>query len=815
MSKNLLPYYLMLSIVFPLSAQDAGSIYRKLEKLNFLGSMLYIAAHPDDENTALISHFSNHLHAHSAYLSITRGDGGQNLIGTELRESLGVIRTNELLEARKIDGGEQFFSSAIDFGYSKHPKETLKVWNKERVLGEVIFRIRSFQPDIIINRFDHRTPGRTHGHHTSSALLSHEAFDLTNDKTQYSEQLSQVMPWQVRRQFFNTSWWFYGSRKHFEEADKTNLLELEIGTYDFLRGISNNEIAAKSRSSHKSQGFGSSPSLGSRKEYIELINGDQPVSSDPFEGINTTWSRLTDGEKVGKLVDKALNDFDFKQPENSLDQLLNIHQAIESLSPSIWKDRKLAETKALIKACTGLQLQLNAERAYGITGERVNIKLAAVHQSKAKVELKAINNSTTNFDLPTNSAYNKNFKIQLNDHLSTPYWLLKKGTLGTFTVEDQSLVGTSQTPPVHLPVDVQINGQHIRFMEVINHRINDPVHGQVITPFYKLPPLGVNFDKAVHLYANNKSQNIRLKVTNYGASFNGEIELCFPNGWEVDQAKQFVQLDQRGSATYLNFNVSPSPEAKSGLMGPLVHQNDHKQNVFAVERIAYDHIPKQYIAQPSEAKLIRLDLTLPTKKIGYLMGAGDLVQENLEAIGLPVTAIDIERITQEELNQFDTVLVGIRAFNVIESLQYKNQLLFEFASQGGTLILQYNTSRGLKTDELLPLPIQLSRDRVTDEASRVRILETNHPAMNLPHKITASDFDGWVQERGLYFANNWDPKFTPLLGMNDDGEEEKLGSLLVAKHGKGTVVYTGLSFFRELPAGVPGAYRLLINLIAL
>lgn len=815
MSKNLSLFCLIFSIVLSLTAQDAGSIYRKLEKLNFLGSMLYVAAHPDDENTALISHFSNHLHAHSAYLSITRGDGGQNLIGTELRESLGVIRTNELLEARKIDGGEQYFSSAIDFGYSKHPKETLKIWNKEQVLGEVIFRIRSFQPDIIIHRFDHRTPGRTHGHHTSSALLSYEAFDLTNNKTHYSEQLSHVMPWQVRRQFFNTSWWFYGSRKRFEEADKTNLLALEIGTYDVLRGVSNNEIAATSRSSHKSQGFGSSPSLGSRKEYIELINGDRPLSNDPFEGINTTWSRLVNGEKVGKLVDKVLKDFNFKQPQNSLDQLLSIHQAIESLAPSIWKDRKLAETKALIKACAGLQLQLNAERAYGTTGELVKIKLAAVHQSKASVQLENINGSNINFELPINTAFNKEFSIELDDHLSTPYWLLKKGSLGTFTVKDQSLVGMGQTPPIQLPVNVRINGQHIRFVETVNHRINDPVRGQVITPFYKLPALGVNFDKAVHLYANNKSQNIRLKVTNYGASFSGEVELCFPNGWEVDQTKQLVQLDQRGSSTYLNFGVTPSPKATSGLMGPVVHQNGGKDNVFSVERIAYDHIPKQYIAQPSEAKLVRLDLNLPPKKVGYIRGAGDLVQENLEAIGLPIISIDIERITQEELNQFDTVLVGIRAFNVIESLKYKNQLLFDFAAQGGTLILQYNTSRGLKTDKILPFPIQLSRDRVTDEASRVRILETNHPAMNLPHKITANDFDGWVQERGLYFANNWDPKFTPLLGMNDDGEAEKLGSLLVARHGRGTVVYTGLSFFRELPAGVPGAYRLLINLIAL
>ena len=815
MWKKILCISLALGCLFSLQAQDAGSIYRQLEKLNFLGSMLYVAAHPDDENTALISHFSNHVHAHSAYLSLTRGDGGQNLIGTELRELLGVIRTNELIQARKIDGGQQYFSSAIDFGYSKHPKETLNIWDKEQILGEVVYRIRAFQPDIIIHRFDHRSPGRTHGHHTASALLSHQAFDLTNDKKSYPEQLEKVAPWQVKRQFFNTSWWFYGSRERFEQADKTNLLALEIGNYDPIRGRSNSEIAAASRSSHKSQGFGSSPSLGNRTEYIELVNGKRPASNDPFEGINTTWSRLEGGEKIGDMVEKAIAGFDFQNPKKLLPQLLEIHQAIDALSPSVWKDRKLVESKALIKACAGLTLQLNAERAYGVAGETVNIKLAAVQQSDASVEVKQINGKALEVSLLPNTALNRSLNYLLKDDLSSPYWLLKKGSLGTFRIEDKELIGAPETPPLQLEVEVNIDGTPIHFMETVNYRINDPVRGEVVTPFYTLPALSINFDKAVHLHANDSAQQVRLEVTNYGASFSGEIELCYPNGWKVKQAKRKVNLNQRGSAQFLTFEVQPTANAKSGLMGPLVHQNGETKNVFSVQRINYDHIPKQYVAQPSEAKLVRLNLSLPQKKVGYIMGAGDLVKENLEAIGLAVTAIDLERVTQEELNEYDTVLVGIRAFNVLESLQYKNQLLFDFAEQGGNLIVQYNTSRRLQTKKILPYPIQLSRDRVTDETSRVRILEPQHPAMQYPHQITAQDFDGWVQERGLYFANNWDPKYTPILGMNDTGESEKFGSLLVAKHGEGTVVYTGLSFFRELPAGVPGAYRLLLNLIAL
>ncbi|MEL0275209.1 MAG: PIG-L family deacetylase [Flavobacteriaceae bacterium] len=816
MHKKLVLFTLTLSFFFSLSAQNSGSIYRQLEKLNFLGSMLYVAAHPDDENTALISHFSNHVHAHSAYLSLTRGDGGQNLIGTELREMLGVIRTNELIQARKIDSGNQFFSSAIDFGYSKHPKETLKIWDKTQILGEVVQRIRSFQPDIIIHRFDHRTPGRTHGHHTSSALLSHQAFSLTNDPNSYPEQLTNLKPWQVRRQFFNTSWWFYGSRERFEKADKINLLALEIGNYDALKGISNSEIAAASRSSHKSQGFGSSSSLGARTEYIELVNGDRPASNDPFEGINTTWTRLEGGEKIGKLVAQALVEFDFKAPQKSVPLLIDIHQAIEGLSPSVWKNRKLKAVKALIKSCAGLTLQLNSDSAYGIAGENLKINFNSVHQSEQEINIMKIGSTQLNKTLSSNIAYKKTLQYSLEKTLGSPYWLLEKGSLGVFKIKDKSLIGQPETPALSLPIELTINGTTIVFEETINYRINDPVRGEVITPFYTLPQLGINFEKEVNLYPNDSAQTIRLEVTNYGQRFEGEVELCFPNGWTIDQAKKKVSLNERGASAFVSYQLSPTAKAESGLMGPLVHVNGKTMDKsFSVKEINYEHIPKQYVSQPSEAKLVRLDLTLPNKKVGYIMGAGDLVQTNLQAIGFPVTSIDIESISQEELNQFDTILVGIRAFNVLESLKYKNQLLFDFAAQGGTLIVQYNTSRRMQTKEILPYPIELSRDRVTDENSRVRILEPKHAAFNSPHKISAKDFEGWVQERGLYFANNWDPKITPLLGMNDEGESEKLGSLLVAPHGNGTVVYTGLSFFRELPAGVPGAYRLLLNLIAL
>ena len=817
-------YILCVSAVFSISnvwgQKSATEIYNQLQKLNFLGSALYIAAHPDDENTALISYFSNQINAHSAYLSMTRGDGGQNLIGTELRELLGVIRTEELMQARKIDNGNQYFTSAIDFGYSKHPNETLTIWDKEQILGEVIYRIREFQPDIIVNRFDHRTPGRTHGHHTSSAILSKEAFELSSNPNWYPEQLKKTALWKPKRLFFNTSWWFYGSQENFMKADKSNLLALEIGIHDPLTGISNSEIAAKSRSSHKSQGFGSAPQLGNKTEYIELIAGERPVSNDPFEGINTTWSRIEGGASVGTLVKNAIDSFNFIQPEKSLELLVEIHEAIKKLPSSLWKDRKLTETKQLILDCAGIQMQFNAARPYGVKGEELKVTINAVQQSNNKIELEYIkvnsNLEILSKSLEKNTRFNQSFNVVIKNEISTPYWLLKKGNLGTFKIENKDLIGKPQTPnPLEVEFSLKIAGSSISFSESVKHRKTDPVRGEVINPFYIVPKLGVTFDQPVFLYPNSETQKIRLNITNYGESYSGAIELCHPDGWELTQNTFSVDLNGRGSSQYLEYELKPQENAKSGLLSPLAIQEDQKENVYAVQTLDYNHIPKQYIAQPSEAKAVRLDLKVPEIKIGYIPGAGDTVMESLKAVGMQINSIDINTVSLEELKTYDTVLIGIRAYNVLDALKYKNQMLFDYVKAGGTVVTQYNTSRGLKTDKLAPFYLKLSRDRVTDEFSYVRILEPNNPAFNIPHKITSNDFEGWVQERGLYFANEWDDRFTPLLGMNDKGESEKLGSILISNHGKGKFVYTGLSFFRELPAGVPGAYRLLTNLLAL
>ena len=363
---------------------SSSEIHDKIKKLNFLGSVLYVAAHPDDENTRLISYLSNNTHARTAYLSLTRGDGGQNLIGPELRESLGVLRTQELLAARKIDGGEQFFTRANDFGYSKHPDETLEIWNKKEVLNDVVWAIRKFRPDVIINRFDHRSPGTTHGHHTSSAMLSLEAFDIANDPKKYPEQLKNYNTWQPKRILFNTSWWFYGSREKFNEADKSNLINVDIGVYYPSKGLSNTEIAALSRSQHKCQGFGTAGSRGEKQEYLEYIKGDFPKNNNLFAGINTSWNRIKEGNKIGALLNNIETNFNFQSPSSHVKELMKAYVLIQKIEDSYWREQKTKEISEIIEACTGLFIEgiSDAPSTNIKMDNKINIEIILCYQTK-------------------------------------------------------------------------------------------------------------------------------------------------------------------------------------------------------------------------------------------------------------------------------------------------------------------------------------------------------------------------------------------------------------------------------------------------
>jgi LmbE family N-acetylglucosaminyl deacetylase len=801
---------------------NSSEIYEAVQKLNFLGSAMYIAAHPDDENTRLISYLSNQVKARTAYLSMTRGDGGQNLIGPEIRELLGVIRTQELLGARSVDGGQQLFTRANDFGYSKSPEETLSIWNKDEVLSDVVLAIRRFKPDVIINRFDHRTAGTTHGHHTSSALLSMEAFDMVGDPTKYSKQLEKVATWQPKRLFFNTSWWFYGSEENFKKADKSKMLDFDIGVYYPLKGLSNNELASMASSKHLCQGFGRLTTRGSDEEYIELLKGDLPRDkTNIFDGINTTWSRVDGGKAIGTILNEVEQNFNFKKPETHIPQLLKAHQLIQQLKDGHWKTIKLEELKNVIAACAGLYLEASAEEAYSNPSGEIEINFEVLNRSSATISLKDISISPTDKLLATNTVLTENekktFKIitdipEATDYTS-PYWLLKKGSLGMYRVDDNALIGKPETPRFFNANFTLVFGrQELTFTKNVVYRYAKPDKGELYKPFEVLPEATANFTNKVNIF-NKKPQQIPVVIKAGKHQLSGSIKIAHPKGWTVSPESMNFTIDQKGDQKTVLFTITPPKEQSEGLITPMLTV-DGKVLSYELIEIAYEHIPFQSVLLPSEAKVVNLDIEKVGENIGYIVGAGDAIPESLEQIGYNVRLIDVETITDASLENYDAIVVGIRAYNIVSALKFKQKFLLNFVEKGGNLIVQYNTAWRSGIDVMSPFPLTVSRGRVTDENAEVRIIAKDHSLVNFPNKISAADFDGWVQERGLYFPGEWDAAYTPILSTNDVGEDPLNGSLLIAKYGKGNYIYTGLSFFRELPAGVPGAYRLFANMLS-
>lgn len=799
------------------------AIYHQIEKLNFLGSVLYIAAHPDDENTKLISYFANEKKARTGYLSLTRGDGGQNLIGPELRELLGVIRTQELIEARKVDGGEQFFSRANDFGFSKVPDETLQIWDKEQVLSDMIWIIRNFQPDVIINRFDHRTSGTTHGHHTTSALLSFEVFDKVNDPNVFSSQLKFTNTWQPKRLFFNTSWWFFGSKEKFDAADKSNFSELKTGVYYEAFGKSNQEIAALSRSCHQSQGFGNTGTRGDESEYIELLKG-APLKdkSDVFEGIDTSWNRIKNGKQIGMLIDQILLHFDYQNPSKSLPELIKVYNLVDKIQDEHWKNIKMEELKKIIAACSGLYLEAVSLNQEATPGEKISIKSEAINRSNTKMILKSIQTSNGVPLVSKPIALNDNqlitqtfdFQIDSNEKYTQPYYLENQGTTGMYNVSNQQLIGIPDViRNCKIQYTIEMEGTDFTFEKKIVYKYNDDVKGEVYQPFDVVPVVTSSIKEKVYLFTNNREKQIAVKIKAGKNDVSGKIKLEIPENWKVSPLEQPFTILKKGDELELAFFVTPSNEDSEGSIKSRIEIENQLFDKDKIE-INYPHIYKQMVLKSAEAKIFKSNLNIIPKRIAYIMGAGDEVPKSLLEMGYEVSLIKPETISRELLLNFDVVMTGIRAYNVVKELDAKQCFLLDFVASGKTMIVQYNTTDELVTSQVAPFPIKLSRDRVTEENAVVTFLEPNHPLVSYPNKITSKDFEGWKQEQGLYYPNQWDSHFTALFASNDKNESPKKGALLTCNFGKGKYIYTGFSFFRELPEGVIGAYRLMANLIS-
>ncbi len=802
---------------------DAASIFQKMEQLEVLGTVLYMAAHPDDENTRLISWFSRQRKTHTVYLSLTRGDGGQNLIGTEISELLGVLRTQELLAARRTDGGEQWFTRANDFGYSKNAEETLRIWNEEEVLADVVYAIRKFRPEIIVNRFDATTSGKTHGHHTASAMLSLEAYRLAGDPNAFPEQLSTVQPWQPRRVFFNTSWWFYGSREAFAEADKSRMVQVDIGVYEPWSGFSNSEIAAMSRSQHRCQGFGSSLSRGSSMEYLDLLEGDMPSDDhDPLADIDLSWKRTPSGEPIHRMVQDLLSAYDFRNPAASVPALIRIYRAVAAQQDHPWKAGKLQELSTLIADCTGLFAEWTTDQSTGVAGGTVQTRLDVIQRSGPQFHLERVSAVTMGVDtllhqpLPLNEELTLNLAGQWTEdsRWTAPYWLLEPQNGGLYTVSDPALRGRPESPnDATLQITLTHEDIQIPLELPLAWKRVDPAYGERYQPYALLPEGFVTPDQPVALFPSDNTKDIHLNIKAGTPEFRAKVITELPPGWHADPDTFDVYIPLEGGELPVTIKVTP-PAAASVGMARFRMEGYVRPLTKALREVRYEHIPNQYVLMPAEMKVVHVDLAVRGREIGYITGAGDQVPECLREAGYRVTLLEDGDLNTDHLKRYDAVLVGIRAYNTRESLKYYQPALEQYASDGGTVIVQYNTSRGLVCDPS-PLPLQLSRNRVTVEEADITFLHPDHPGMTFPNALNALDFDGWVQERGLYFPDQWDPAFTPLLAAADPGEERSEGMLLVAPYGKGYYVYTGLSFFRQLPAGVPGAYRLLANLIAL
>ena len=824
--RSSLAFMLALCLVLPAARAQApakpsaAKVLQDLKKLNVLGSVLYVAAHPDDENTRLIAYFANEKLYNTGYLAVTRGDGGQNLVGPEIREGLGLIRTQELLQARRTDGGKQFFTRANDFGFSKNPEETFTIWDKEQVLADMVYVIRKFRPDVMVTRFP--PDGRAgHGHHSASAILAEEAFEAAANPKRFPEQLKYVEVWQPKRLLWNTGVWSFGSQAEFDKY-VDELLKIDVGVYNPLLGKSYGEIAAESRSMHKSQGFGSSGSRGAALEYLKHTKGDQAAKS-LFEGIDTSWGRVKGGGAVEKLIQKAIDTYNPVAPASVVPTLIAAKKELEKLLDGYWKRVKLEELQDVLQHAMGLYIEVTANDYAATPGQPVALRVEAINRSEVPVTLQSVRYSFASQDTTLNQ------KLQNNEPLtysttatlprsmvySQPYWLRKPGTVGMFAVENQLEVGMPENAPAaQATFALQVSGQPLEITVPVVYKRTDPVDGEVYRPFVVTPPVFVNVSESVYMFASQEPKQVQVLVKSGKNDIAGKVQLQLPKGWRAEPASVPFDLKNKGAEQRVTFTVHPPQEQQEAVLKAVATINGEAYSK-GLNVIDYSHIPAQVTLPEATAKIVKLDLKTKGQNIGYVMGAGDEIPISLQQIGYNVTLLQEADMRLPRLQQFDAIIVGIRAYNTVDRLKFYQPTLLDYVKNGGNLIVQYNTNHSLVLPEIAPYPLQLSRERVAVEDAEVRLLLPNHPVLNTPNKITQKDFEGWVQERGLYFASEWSKEYQAILSSNDPGEPAREGGLLIAPYGKGNYIYTGYSWFRELPAGVPGAYRLFANLISL
>ncbi|MCH6257627.1 PIG-L family deacetylase [Puniceicoccaceae bacterium K14] len=809
----------------------SSELLLELEKLNTVGSVLFVAAHPDDENTALLTYLSQNEKLDTAYLSLTRGGGGQNLIGPELKEGLGLIRTNELLQARQIDGAKQLFTRARDFGYSKNPEDTLENWQEDEVLGDVVYAVRSYKPDVIITRFDPDLGRRTHGHHTVSAQLALKAFNLAADPNAFPEQLEQLGTHQAKRIYWNG----YGRSSVGLDEEEREIIELEIGRYNPYLGTSYTEISAQSRSMHKSQGFGRAGRRGGQLERLVLLDGDAG-DGDFLSGVDTTWARYAEGGEIDLLLSKVIEQFDHSAPWKSVPDLLKLDPIFQKLPLSRETEAKRKNLHEIIAAAMGLHIEARSSTAYLTPGQKSDLQVELNNRSPIRAIVRSVQarlfdsgawpeltelagvdgmNETLRSDVSENVALQ--LKLSENVALTQPYWLEKEPSSGLYYFDNDRLLELHDIPTaIEVVSEIEIEGQLIELRTPAIQVVSDPVKGEVHFPVSIRPEFVLHADASVLVFQDGTPKEIDLTLTSNVDDFNGTLQMEVSKDWVVDIENAAVSIPQKETSQVVTVKVTPPAGASEANVTFSVLSDSGKRFDLDSKNIEYEHIGRHAILSQAKTKLVRLDLARAGNKIACIEGVGDTVPDTLERIGYDVDRIEIPNITTTDLQKYDTVILGPRAFDAHVGLDRAFEFLTAYVKNGGTLISQFNTtSFRSKSKFSSPYPIQLSRDRVSEEKVEMRILKAEHPVFNTPNKITKSDFDDWIQERGLYYASSWDDKYDALVSANDRGESPKDGGLLVAQYGKGWYAYTGLSFFRQLPEGNSGAIRLFVNLISL
>ena len=858
--------------IYDLGASGLG---QKLKRLQTTASAMHTGAHPDDEDSALLAYLARRDQARAAYLSLNRGEGGQNVIGQELFETLGVIRTEELLQARRLDGAQQFFTSVMDYGFSKKREEAARIWGEKAVLSDMVRAIRMFRPLVIISRFT-GTPADGHGQHQLAGYLTPQAYKAAADPTQFPEQIQEgLRPWQAKK--------LYVGEGFFRSADNIPGLTINTGEYDPLIGRSYFEIAMEGRSQHKTQEMGTLELRGRQTSGLRLLDATSPRvtnETDVFDGIDTSitgipklvgWNDDTiDAQlrNVQSAAAKALASYDPYNPGKIVPTLIeglrDLRKARRQVAAkmSVGQNEALADTDFLlaqkerefseaIQAASGIVVDASSDAETIVPGDKtgVAVRVFAPQGTIVKATSAMIQApqgwTVDNAPAPTpqpNQGFRPRDEAALNTYYFTlsspanasytqPYWLESPRQNFTFnwSAPDAEKNMPFQSPLARAEVKLDVGGEEITVTKPVQYRYADPIRGELRRDLNVVPLVSVGLDSDLliaPLSPKAQKQKMVVSVTNDASrQTSGTVKLNLPSGWTATPASAPFDLKQKNQKAAVTFDVTIPANAKTGSynIGASATVGGQTFNQ-TMQEIAYPHIQTHRRYAPAEVAVKVFDLKVAPVKVGYIMGSGDQVPAAIRRMGLDVTMLDEKDISTGNLSRFDTIVVGIRASQVRPDFVANNQRLLDFVNGGGTLIVQYQQPDYIAKN-LAPFPAKmesvtkgsqrLSNVRVTDENAPVRILVPDHPIFNYPNKIAPSDWEGWVQERNLYNFSSFDARYTPLLESHDEGEPESNGGLVYARIGKGIYVYNSYSFFRQLPTGNPGAYRLFANMLSL